>query len=367
MNDSINFQTFSFPQVSPQSPKKLCTLADSLGNKRKYYEFYKLQQMAIQLPRSLSEIIQVIQTGKEETISRLEWTYCVSAKQEWDQENPCLAQETSLKIWELSNSNSWLQGLLLWLLSLSYTETDKIVLADSIKKTFLEFYSHSSNSNNVAVEILVAIAQKNYKKIAKISSQFSVTPEDLLQQNNLASNIPAVKKAEDYLVNVFATDFNEHWLLHCFNTMSQEQELKQVEKLLKTIPVKKGETLHSIVQWLQNRYNPRSIHSRWNSLSPEAQSALSNWIGAVNWKQFEKLVDILLRQLDPDDYQYNQLKRRRDFWSNYSDRFQRLRILLPQESANRISQELKQDVDILKEDGSETTEVCIFDFGDIFA
>ena len=59
-----------------------------------------------------------------------------------------------------------------------------------------------------------------------------------------------------------------------------------------------------------------------------------------------------------------QLEARQIFWGYYSNRFERLRILLPQTSLNAIGYELKGDVDLLENDGSNSTEVCIFDFGE---
>ena len=61
------------------------------------------------------------------------------------------------------------------------------------------------------------------------------------------------------------------------------------------------------------------------------------------------------------------MKSRSGFWSNYSDRFERIRILLPESSVNILGNYLNnRDVSILLEDGSDATEVCIFDFGDWF-
>ena len=49
---------------------------------------------------------------------------------------------------------------------------------------------------------------------------------------------------------------------------------------------------------------------------------------------------------------------------NSGDRFERIRILLPQSSVNILGSHLNhQDVEILQQDGSDPTEVCIFDFG----
>jgi hypothetical protein len=53
------------------------------------------------------------------------------------------------------------------------------------------------------------------------------------------------------------------------------------------------------------------------------------------------------------------LRSRKDFWSNYSDRFEQIRILIPESSQRKISNVLYNQVSIIK----ANTEVCIFDFG----
>ena len=58
------------------------------------------------------------------------------------------------------------------------------------------------------------------------------------------------------------------------------------------------------------------------------------------------------------------MKKRRKFWADYSNRFQQLRILLPQSSLTAISNQYRGNVDRLEDDGSDTTEVCIFNFGE---
>lgn len=73
-----------------------------------------------------------------------------------------------------------------------------------------------------------------------------------------------------------------------------------------------------------------------------------------------------MQRLEIEKFEVNQLSRRSKFWSFYSDRFERIRILLPPKTFNTIENQIKRDVDILKDDGSDPTEICIFDFGDWF-
>lgn len=100
---------------------------------------------------------------------------------------------------------------------------------------------------------------------------------------------------------------------------------------------------------------------------------MRKWLGAVSYQDFQRLVSLILNQshiieqLDIQEFQQKRLKSRSKFWSNYSDRFERIRILLPQSSVNILNNDLNnQDISVLLEDGSDLTEICIFDFGNWF-
>jgi EH_Signature domain len=72
-----------------------------------------------------------------------------------------------------------------------------------------------------------------------------------------------------------------------------------------------------------------------------------------------------LSRLELQNFESNRLCSRRDFWANYSNRFERLRILLPSTSQIAIGRQIQGD-ERLEDDGSDPTEICIFDFGEWF-
>jgi hypothetical protein len=122
-----------------------------------------------------------------------------------------------------------------------------------------------------------------------------------------------------------------------------------------------------LATWISQNYGSGVINSRWNELSSTAKNALKKWIGAVNYRDFQKLVDVILKKLYLQEYEAKRLRNRKEFWANYSDRFERIRILLPQSSVKVLENSFAdQDISILIEDGSSPTEVCIFDFGEWF-
>jgi hypothetical protein len=128
-----------------------------------------------------------------------------------------------------------------------------------------------------------------------------------------------------------------------------------------------GGSFPKLVDWLRRYYDPRITGERWHQLSEQAKRALREWIGAVNYGDFTNLVDRLLQVLRIEGREQNQLHRRKEFWANYSNRFERIRILLPQTSVNALDRRVfTADIEILATDGSDPTEVCIFDFGEWF-
>jgi len=143
--------------------------------------------------------------------------------------------------------------------------------------------------------------------------------------------------------------------------MSLEQQVNAVNHLLTHISNDIVIQHPQIIDWVRQNYHSGD---KWYRLSEAARQKLREWIGAVNYGDFQKLVDLILNRLHLQNWEENQLRKRRDFWADYSNRFQRLRILLPQSSLNAIGNQFNGDVDILENDGSDPTEICIFDFGD---
>ncbi|AFZ12765.1 hypothetical protein Cri9333_1882 [Crinalium epipsammum PCC 9333] len=319
--------------------------------------------------RSLTEILSDIQSNQIEQVSVLEWVYCLYHKNTWDAKNPDLRIASSQAIWKAANKNSWLLQKLLWRVVLYYSGQRETAIASSLVDTF----PSNIKSNSLAIQIINIIKQPHAaKKLAQLCYTNLLLPQQLLEQSHLPTWIPVATEALNHVAEVFSDPSNinyKHtdWLLRCLNQMSADQQLLAVDSLLNKISPELGANLTQLVTWLEENYSPRVTNSRWNQLSLFAKSALRKWIGAVNYRDFANLIDQLLETLDQNSLDFKQLKSRRKFWADYSDRFQRLRILFPQNSVNILGSYLHgQDVSILIDDGSEPTEVCIFDFGDWF-
>ncbi|GAB4301221.1 MAG: hypothetical protein Fur0025_41290 [Oscillatoriaceae cyanobacterium] len=335
-----------------------------------------VERFSTTIPRSLDEIFAVIENGQSAEVTPLEWVYCFYAKAKWDEQNPSRRESTAHAIWKVAISDQVLQSQLFWRLAVYFDKSrqDTEVLAPSLADSFPNFapqLTASNPSNDLVIKILQALtSQQPHQSIAKLSFHRLQRPNILLKNAGIPGNLGVAEAALDFAVPEFArlsapTENQAEWLLDCCNHMSAAKQLQAVETLLSKVSKEVGGSCSNLVDWLKNNYGPQQ--PRWQELSQTARLALNNWIGALNYGYFQKLVGLLLDRLQLKDWERNQLKSRQGFWANYSDRFRRIRILLPHSSANVVSSYLNHsDISILASDGSDPTEVCIFDFGDYF-
>ena len=263
-----------------------------------------------------------------------------------------------------------MKRFLFWDLVLTYGGNCNRKLADSLVEGFKSFASKTEEDTKTIDIINILAGASSDIHLAKMSQKCFCTPQDLLNSLKLPTyKIESLDLAYNHIADLFISIKNPannqaQWLLDCLKQMSVVQEKEAIDKLLTTIGAEIGIYHPTLVRWISAKYTPSNDNYRWNQLSIKAKEALRKWQGAVNYGDFQKLVDIVLNHshIDLDKTEKTQLQNRQIFWSNYTDRFERIRILLPQSSLDSVGDKLSnQDIGVLENDGSET-EVCIFDF-----
>ncbi len=317
---------------------------------------------------NLNEIIQDIENGDTQNITPLEWIHCLFHKQKWDSENIDRSELTSQAIWKAAEQNTWLKQRLFWNLVLYHG--GKINFAKSLSKKISSFVPQD-NIDFKKVKIIGIIKKTEFaNELGRLCYQENLTPDELFRANQLPRVDIITYKTLNHIVDIFSlfTNLNREqylWLTKCLDKMVGEQQLKSVEKLLTQVDPELGTEYPELINWLRQYYGSSIPNSRWNELSSQAKTAMRKWLGAVSYQDFQRLVILILDRVHLAEHEHRRLKSRSGFWSNYSDRFERIRILLSQSSVNILGSYLNhQDAEILQEDGSDPTEVCIFDFGD---
>jgi len=370
----MNFQSIASIKPIQIQPTALKQLADQIGNNTKFdppelpSEITNLKTRA---PRHLDEIFRDLENGKADNITPLEWVYCIYHKQNWDEQHSKNEQlSTSQLIWQAALDNEPLKHRLCWRLAYYY-DGNNSSLAHSFVQTFSTLADQEDNDNLTVKLLSILKESERYLKIAQLAQDKQLTPFQSFIIAKLPTNLEVIHDTFKYVVEAFSTqstpkEKHVNWLLSCFQEMELEQETSAVDTLLKSVSAEVGGQFPSLVRWLQDNYGSHATGSKWGRLSFEGKNALRQWFGAANYQDFQKLVNIILKRLDLPQWEENQLDSRKYFWQHYSDQFERIRILLPQSSVNIVGNQLKQDIDLLKDDGSEPTEICIFDFGDWF-
>ncbi|MGB6295719.1 MAG: EH signature domain-containing protein [Rivularia sp. (in: cyanobacteria)] len=353
----MNFN-FPEPSSSPASksiPEQLVKLSN------------QLPYVNIPLP-TVDKVIKDIKQNRVHEVTELEWIYCIHVKEKWDEVNLNFRRETSQLIWRVAINNQWLRHKLLWRLALYYGG-NKHELATSLAISFSVLANSPTVNQLLPVKIMQAVVSNNSGlKLAEITCEQNLTRSELLNhiQNDLPIWIPQFSQFTEcissYFCNIsFPNQQQVNWLLRCLDEMSSELQGNTVNHLLINVSKEVASNHPQLVEWLRENYRNGE---KWNLLSDQAKVKLREWIGAVNYADFQNLVDLILKEIKLKQWEDNQLKKRRKFWADYTNRFQQLRILAPQSSLDAIRNLHRGNVDLLKDDGSDTTEVCIFDFGE---
>lgn len=368
---NIQFRKIHLPQLPEINADALIKLArDNNSALQPPYLPIGVIRSKIVSRSNLDEIIRDIENGNDKNLTILEWIHCLYNKDKWDTKNIDRSISTSEKIWKAAEQNTWLKQRLFWNLVLCYD--NKEALASSLVKTYPAFSPQDILDKDKLTIIQIFTVSEPANELVKLCLEEFLTPYQLFQKHQLTTKSLVLEQALDNIVIVFSRTPTPNqkqvkWLLKCLGEMKTIQQIKAVELVLTLVDPKLGAEHTELINWLRQYYSSSVINSHWNELSLEAKSAMRKWLGAVSYQDFQQLVSLILNRVHLESWEYNKLESRSGFWSNYSDRFERIRILLPESSVSILGNHLSnQDVSILSEDGSDPTEVCIFDFGNWF-
>ncbi|RUT08176.1 hypothetical protein DSM106972_013440 [Dulcicalothrix desertica PCC 7102] len=353
---NFNFPKPTLYDLKDNVPTRLIQVANQLSSHRVF------------IP-NVDKILQTVQEVNYAKVSNIEWIYCIYAKANWDKQHPQNSYITSSHIWKASVNNPWLQKQLLWRLALYYSGQQQKVLPKSLADSFDTLVNEPSVNQQLSVKIILALrSQEPGLEITKIACKQNLSYNGLKRE--IYNQIPTWIEALNFLKYVSCqfcnlsspTAHQVNWLISCLDEMSIEVQVDAVNYLLIHINKETASQYPQLVDWLQLNYRNCT---GWNLITEQAKQALREWIGSINYNDFQNLVSLILERRQLEGRAKEQLQKRKEFWANYSDRFEHIRILIPEDYFTAIGGRFRQgeDVHVLQKDSSDATEVCIFDFG----
>jgi len=368
-------------QLIPQSsPVELSKLADNLSPSSQ------------NIPR-IDQILEKINNGQASSLSPVDCFWCVRDKIAWDnQRSPQEATKlsSSQQLWIAATQNKLLKYYLLRGYLRFYLENQPF--ASSLKQTFYNFKNAlpKNDSTAVLIEALSLIPIQGIYPIVYNSAQVQWGKQEIsefilehtglvvIDLSQFIIEVASFFSIESQNARIKSDSDNtsmSRWLVKCLNQETDiiSKQSKAVETILNEVRKEDGGQYPEFVEWLKQNYQKGD---RVKHLSEKARHKLRDWVGAVNFADFEKLVDIILygefadgklvintNKFISKGNSNRKLKSRKDFWSNYSDRFEDIRIFIPELSREKISNVLYNGVTIIQPDETGLiTEICIFDF-----
>lgn len=289
-----------------------------------------------------------------------------------------LTKEQSKNVWAIANQNPYLLRLLIARLAY-YFDGQKQWLEPNLVET----YKTSENSlNNLPNLWKVIESLRDNKNALFLNMAFTekLTPSEFLFKNRLPINLNIVVSSARFAVKLFLREKSPSagiWMNRVLYTAPENAKVAAAEEVLNSLSHKDTDpSLKPLRDWIRLNFAPGQPNTLWNYLSKNAQRNLRIWLGSATFTDFQNIIDLVIKKViihsDNSSTLENQLIKRRFFWSNYANQFLRLKILLPQDSIKNIPKEKldpyrgRDDIGEIKDLGENSSEVCIFDFGDFY-
>ncbi len=360
----------SLKQTSPAV--RLITLAKSIDQQkpRSNLQFEQITRQRNDREHLFSDIIKQIETQNCSEITLVEWVYCLASQNYWNQLDYSQTKSLCTKIWRFASNYQPLKKRLFWHLVVFHLEKQQKLIS-GLTDT-LEIYQPQNKQDYISLKIINLIIQDNYLDLALLCLEGCVQPDRLLRQNCLPNyfksqtKINLVKEIQNHFTKALSKiDHLQspqiNFLIDIVENLSPKNQLVAVETLLLQIQPSVAGNYPKLVDWVKQNY----LLSTQNQLSTKGKQLFKKWLGAINYRNFAQLVDLLIERVSIDSVEDKQLTQRKIFWSNYSDRFTRIRILLPFSTIQRLNNDFNSEsITQLINDGSQSTEVVIIDFGD---
>jgi len=379
MMRSTDFVTFQVPSFLKQPPRETTVfdnvqvfLGEFEANLRALIPWIDWETLDRSV-RSPGDLFALIEGDQSAELSFLEWLFVFHCGANWKGLPADRSEAIAHKVWQfIQDSDTFILPFLYALLEGLDAANKGELRPFSMPPVLIDVVLTQGSLNAKFSDILALLKllkNRQYIEVFQWARSLDLLPKGLFKRLGLPTHFKEVKKVEASVVSWFQADASPEradWLVGCFEAWSAEataQVHQIVSDLLCRVSPKVGSEHPVLVRWL-GRYWYRSAEgrSRWECLSDKAKEALPHWLSIGGWSDFGRAIQLINPLLK--DWEQNQLKRRPEFWSHYTSRFQRVRILFCQKSHAQLTADQQRLFERLEPSRfSEDTEVCIFDFG----
>ncbi|MGR5318912.1 EH signature domain-containing protein [Vibrio sp. DNB22_19_1] len=328
-------------------------------------------------PKTLKQIMDLVQAGKTSTIHIFEWLEAIENQQQWIDLEESEQQMACIAVWTGIGSHSTLGDIALFKMGLSIDGKPSSVVPALVNS--IEIARNVPNWNELdtlKLDWLLALKSHQYEAMAESCYRASKSVANYIKFLRLpqASAYQAhVEHAIFYVIP--STDLSAHddaWLISNFYALkTTQQRIGFFSRLISHLAMfNYGEQCLDAIEKHCLPYNPDSY---WTSLGHNERSILKKKFALTSYYDLYAISAALYSEqaeqaLGLTEYQIRQIRSRSKFWSNYSSRFSRVRVLLPKESYRWVASQngpLPEFVHILPSSTNTDSEIYIFELDEL--
>jgi len=320
-------------------------------------------------PRSLGQILKIIENGAAEAITIMEWLHVFKTSDDWRFNDKNDEVRACLLIWEEISKNSSVSQIAFFKSALAIDLNDNsfplpLIDTANIAKPYL------NDLDKQKVDWIQALRSSNYQQCAGFVYSSRFTVKQCIHWLGLPDATSYINQIFSLLVSSLDSEMSvadEEWLLECIVELPSTELVIQVcEQILSSgLHTFKSDSLN---KWFRDHCLPHSNPSYFFKLNDKSKIKLKEFYKLSEFYKFKDLIELITRpanarSLKITDEEIKQLRGRSEFWSNYSERFIQVRCFVSHgtDSLLKFSTPSSTHYEVLNDAVHDESEVCIFE------
>ncbi|EOX4938276.1 hypothetical protein ACER1F_001885 [Vibrio alginolyticus] len=328
-------------------------------------------------PKTIKQIIELVRAGRTNTIHIFEWLDAIENQNQWNNLDVSEKQMACIAVWTGIGSHSTLGDIAMFKLGLSLDDKPSSVVADLVDS--IEIARTVPNWNEfdaLKLDWLLALKSQQYQSMVEMCYQVNRSVASYIKLLRLPQASSYQRLVEQKILNVIPkTDLSTNddlWLISNFYALKTTQQRVQFcSNLISHLAMFSfGEQCHDVIE---QHCLPNTSDSFWTSLTQSERSILKKKFNLTGYFDLYAISSALYSdhaesELGLTEYEVRQIRSRSKFWSNYSTRFDRVRVLLPETSYHFVDSHnggVPDYVTKISGRDTEVIEVYVFEIEDI--
>ncbi|PSV28035.1 hypothetical protein C9J40_19725 [Photobacterium sp. GB-72] len=329
--------------------------------------------------KQLTEIVRLVNDGRSDEISIFEWLDVIEDTKQWDVLDEEQNIEACIAAWQTIVTHQTLGDIALFKVGLAL-DGKPTSIVNNLKETMAIARTAKGLDplNIMRIDWLLALEKKDYFQLAQYCYERQQTVISFIKYLRLPLSNSYLSAVNNGVLSCLKdgnlSDVDDIWLHKNYLSLkTTHQKINFCELfIMKFDQFRYGKLCEEMI--ISNCL-PVQEQNFWNRLKTPVKHVLKKKFKLSNYFDLRAISSALYSEqaaevLGFTDQQTRQIRSRSMFWSNYSSRFERVRVLLPKASFHFVAEMnngLPPFVDDINESDLLDSEVYIFELGNIIA